>query len=230
MAGKAVWASLATGCTVQGCRERKTLVLDPNTLAVTATLPGNLTDVTVAGTRAYALFSFPDEIRVLNIADPQHPAPIVTAAAPAFASSIAYASGKVYVLAGKLFGYAESTLILNEERLTAITPNAAHRIRIDGTCALVSRDSDAPELYDLPSWTLSSKQFELPSNLRSFAVQPSLLLFLTEHSLELEYPTPVGAPPPPESRALTFRASARLARDGKNPAFQRCPRLADHAR
>ncbi len=194
-AGKAVWASLATGCTIQGCNERKTFVLDPNTLAVTATMTGNVTDVTTAGTRAYALFSFPDEIRVLNIADPQHPSPVVTAPAQPFASSIAYAAGKVYVLAGKVFGYAESTLALVEEHLTAITPNAAHRIRIDGTCALVSRDANAPIGYDLPAWTPAASTFTLPSNLRSFAVQPGMLLFLTEHSLDLAYPTPTGKPP-----------------------------------
>jgi hypothetical protein len=194
-AGNAVWASLATGCTLQGCHDRKTLVLDPNTLAVTATLTGNVTDVTVTGTRAYALFTFPDEIRVMNIADPLHPAPIVTAAAPAFASSIAYAAGKVYVLAGKVFGYAEATLTLAEEHLTAVTATPSQRIRIDGTCALVSRNTDAPVLYNLPAWTPNTSQFALPSNLRAFSVQPALLVLLTEHSLELEYPTPTGAPP-----------------------------------
>lgn len=199
-AGNAVWASLATGCTIQGCSDRKTFVLDPNTLAVTATMTGNATDVTTAGTRAYALFSFPDEIRVLNIADPLHPSPVVTAPAQPFASSIAYSAGKVYVLAGKVFGYAEASLTQVEERLTAVPANAAHRIRIDGTCALVSRDTNAPIGYNLPSWTPASQTFELPSNLRSFSVQPGMLLFLTEHSLSLMHPTPAG--PPPKRRAV----------------------------
>ncbi|HEX6639665.1 MAG TPA: hypothetical protein VF215_01060 [Thermoanaerobaculia bacterium] len=194
-AGNAVWASIAVGCTLQGCRERKTVVLDPNTLAVTATLTGSITDVTVVGTRAYALFAFPDEIRVYDVADPLHPAPLVTAVAPAFASSIAYSAGKVYVLAGKVFGYAEATLTQVEERLTAVTPAATQRIRIDGTCALVARDTEAPTLYNLPSWTAATQQFSLPSNLRAFAVHPGMLLFLTDHSLELAYPTPAGDPP-----------------------------------
>jgi hypothetical protein len=194
-AGNSVWVSQAVNCTVQGCGERKTFVLDPTTLNVTATMTGSITDVTVVGTRAYALFSFPDEMRVLNVADPQHPSPIVTAPAVAFASSIAYSAGKVYVLAGKVFGYSESTLTLVEEHLTAVTPNAAHRIRIDGTCALVSRDANAPIGFDLPAWTPSTSTFVLPSNLRSFGVQPGLLIFLTEHSLELAYPTPTGKPP-----------------------------------
>lgn len=194
-AGNAVWASLAVGCTVQGCRERKTLVLDPNTLAVTATMTGSITDVAVAGARAYALVAFPDEMRVLNIADPQHPSQVLAAEAPAFASSIAYSAGKVYVLAGKVFGYSEATLTQVEEQLTPVTANASHRIRIDGTCALVSRDVNGPVGYDLPAWTPSASTFQLPSNLRSFGMQPGMLLFLTEHSLELAYPTPTGKPP-----------------------------------
>jgi hypothetical protein len=194
-AANAVWVSLATGCTIQGCQQRKTVVLDPGTLNVTATMTGSITDVTVSGTRAYALFAFPDEMRVLNIADPLHPSPIVTAAAKPLASSIAYASGKVYVLAGKVYGYSEATLTQVEEQLTAVTPNAAHRIRIDGTCALVSRDANPPIGYDLPAWTPSATTFALPSNLRAFTVQPGMLLFLTEHSLDLAYPTLTAHPP-----------------------------------
>lgn len=193
-AGNAVWVAVGNGCTLQGCSDRKTLVLDPNTLGVTATLPGNVIDVAVSGTRAYALFSFPSEIRVINIADPLHPSQILAAASPTSASSIAFSSGKIYVLAGKVFGYTESTLALTEERLTAVTPAATHRIRIDGTCALVSRDSEAPVLYNLPSWTPAATQFALPSALRSFAVQPGMLLFLTDHSLELEHPPVTVAP------------------------------------
>lgn len=198
-AGNAVWASIGAGCTIQGCRERKTFVLDPNTLAVTATMTGSVTDVALAGSRAYALFAFPDEIRVLNIADPLHPAPVVSAAAPFLTSSIALSSGKVYVLAGKVFGYAEATLTLTEERLTGGPTVAPQRLRIDGTCAVISRDANPPVLYDLPSWTPSAKQFPLPSPFRSFLMQPSMLLFLTDHSLELAHPTPTG--PKPRRRA-----------------------------
>lgn len=190
----AVWASLGTSCTGASCGQHKTLVLDPNTLAVTATLTGTIVDVTVAGTRAYALFSFPDEIRVMNISDALHPSPVITASAPALASSIAYASAKVYILAGKIFGYAESTLTLTEERLTAVPANASQRIRIDGTCALVSRDTEAPVLYNLPAWTPNAIQYVLPSSLKSFTVQPSMLLFLTDHSLELAHGAPTSKP------------------------------------
>jgi hypothetical protein len=194
-AGKALWVSLAVGCNIQTCNDWKTLVLDPGTLAVTATLPGNVTDVDVSGTRAYALSSFPDQIRVLNIADPLHPAPIVTAVGKFLAASIQYSSGKVYVLAGKVYGYSEATLTQTEEHLTGSVTAAPQRLRIDGSCAVISRDANPPVLYDLPSWTPSARQFTLPSPLRSFVMEPSLLLMLTDHSLELAYPAPTGTPP-----------------------------------
>jgi hypothetical protein len=198
-AGNAVWASIAVGCDVQTCNLWKTFVLDPNTLAVTATMNGSVTDVTLSGSRAYALFAFPEEIRVLNVADPLHPAPIVTAPAPALASAIALSSGKVYVLAGRIFGYAEATLTPTGEHLTGGPTAARQRLRIDGTCAVVSRDANPPVLYDLPSWTPSAKQFPLPSPFRSFLMQSSMLLFLTDHSLELAYAAPTG--PNPRRRA-----------------------------
>ena len=127
--------------------------------------------------------------------NPQHPSQILAAAAPGFASSIAYSAGKVFVLAGKVFGYSEATLTLVEEHLSAVTANASHRIRIDGTCALVSRDANAPIGYDLPTWTPAASTFTLPSNLRAFGVQPGMLVLLTVHSLELAYPTLTGKPP-----------------------------------
>lgn len=194
VASNALFVSLGTGCSLQGCTVRKTVVVDPNSLAVTATLTGNLTDVVASGTKAYALFAFPDEIRVLNIANPLQPSQINAAAVPPFGSSIAYSAGKIYVLNGKVFGYSEVTLAQVEERLTTVAVKPVHRIRIEGTCAMVSRDPEPPVLYDLPSWNASATQFALPSPLRAFAIQPSMLLMLTDHSLEVEHNGAAGTP------------------------------------
>jgi hypothetical protein len=191
----ALWVSLATGCTSAGCRDRKTLVLDPQTLSVATTMNGSIRDVSVDGTRAYALVAGPDEMRVLSISDALHPSQVIAAAAPQSATSIASSNGKVHVLAGKVFIYAEATLTLLEERLTNVAIHASQRIRIEGTCAIVGRESGAPLLYNLPTWTLAPQQFPMPSAIRTFAAQPSLLHFLTDHSLELAYPPPTAAPP-----------------------------------
>ena len=54
-AGNAVWLAVSRGCTTGGC-EKKTLVLDPRTLATNATLDGGVVDATTAGNTAYAIF------------------------------------------------------------------------------------------------------------------------------------------------------------------------------
>jgi hypothetical protein len=132
--GEAVWVSLTHGCTSGGC-VRKTLVLDPETLAVTATLPGTVRDLFVSGTRAYALFDDPNEVRVYDLAAPLHPAQLAAIARPASATSIAYEGGRVHVLGDRLYTYAEGTLALITQRLTPVTPDDAQRLRmLDDIC------------------------------------------------------------------------------------------------
>lgn len=183
VAGNAVWVSLSKGCTTSAC-EKKTLILDPATLATTASLNGGATDVVTNGTRAYTLFDLPAETRVLDIADPLHPAQLVAANAPENATSIAATSGKVYVAADKVYQYAETTLLQQTTHLPAVTPDKAQRMRIEGTCAVLTPRSANPELYDAATMA-AAPSFEVPANVRSIAQQPGRLLLLTTHSLEV---------------------------------------------
>lgn len=195
-AGDAVWVSLATGCTSGGC-VRKTLVLDPDTLAVTATLPGTVRDLAVSGTRAYALFDHPDEIRVYDLAVALQPAQIAAAARPPSATSIAYESGRVHVLGDRLYTYAEASLALTAQRLTAVAPDESQRIRIQSGCAVITGRSGDPELYSISSWTPATG-IELPSTVRSIALQNGRAIFLTAHSVEIW--TTLPTPPAPARR------------------------------
>lgn len=198
-AGEAVWVSLAHGCTSGGC-VRKTLVLDPETLAVTATLPGTVRDLAVSGTRAYALFDDPGEVRVYDLAAPLHPAQLAAIARPASATSIAYESGRVHVLGDRLYTYAEGSLALTAQRLTAVTPDDAHRLRIQGGCAIITGRSEDPELYSVPSWTAAAG-FELPSATRALALQDGRAVFLTGHSVEI-WTSAAPSPPPVRRRSV----------------------------
>jgi hypothetical protein len=199
-AGEAVWVSLTHGCTSGGC-VRKTLVLDPATLAATATLTGTVRDLAVSGTRAYALFDNPDELRVYDLATPLQPAQLASIARPPSATSIAYESGRVHVLGDRLYTYAEGTLALTGQRLTAVTPDDGQRLRIQGGCAIITGRSENPELYSVPSWTAASG-FELPSATRSLALQDGRAIFLTGHSVEIWTTVP---PPPPPARRRSVR-------------------------
>ena len=191
-AGNAVWVSLSTGCTTGGCL-RKTLVLDPNTLAVTASLTGSVRDVVASGTRAYALFDLPNEMRVVNIADPLHPSTIVAATRPASATSVAYNAGTLHVLGDRLYSFSESTLTTTETRFTAIAPDQLQQIRIDSGCALVTGRGENPELYALPAFDTATP-FALPSSARRVVIQGDRVFILTGHSLEVWSRAAAGNP------------------------------------
>lgn len=182
-AGHAAWVAISRGCLSGGC-EKKTLVFDPSTLSVTSTLTGGVVDAVTAGTRAYALFRLPNEVRVYNLADPFHPSPVIAAGTPASAVSVAYSASTVHVLGDKLYSFAEATLTAAGDHFAAATPNDAQRVRIDGNCAVVTGRAINPELYALPNWA-SAASFELPSTVRSAALDGARLFILTDHSLEV---------------------------------------------
>jgi hypothetical protein len=182
-AGNAVWVSLSKGCLTGGC-QKKTLVLDPASLAITATMTGGVMDVVTSGTRAYALVDLPAEVRVLDIADPLHPAQVIAAVAPATATSLAAYSGRVYVAGDRLYEYTESTLLLKATHLTAITPDKAQQVRVDGSCLVLTARGASPEAYDAATLAPAAT-FEVPSSVRMMTVQGGRLVLLTGHSIEV---------------------------------------------
>lgn len=182
-AGNAVWVSLSKGCLTGGC-QKKTLVLDPASLAIASTMTGGVTDVFTSGTRAYALVDLPAEIRVLDIADPLRPAQLIAAAAPPTATSLAAHSGRVLVIGDRLYEYTESTLLPRNTHLTAVTPDKAQQIRVDGNCLVISARGANPEAYDAASLAPATT-FEVPSNVRMMSARNGTLVLLSGHSIEV---------------------------------------------
>jgi hypothetical protein len=200
--GGAVWVSIESGCPT--CIQT-TYVFDPRTgMAQTTSFNGGVLDVVTSGGRAYVLTDFPAEVRVMNISDPFHPAPVITAPAPQSPVSISYANGTIYVLGDKLTAYSESTLTSLGEILgsyqadpTGVITPADQRVRIDGNCAIVTGRSFSPQLYAIGSpttWTAVATP-QLPSPTRSIAVQPGVIQILTDHSLETWSTKPLAKPP-----------------------------------
>lgn len=183
VAGNAVWVSLSKGCLTGGCQQ-KTLVLDPVSLIVTASMNGGVKDVVSSGTRAYALVDFPAEVRVLDIAAPLQPSQILSAAAPPTATSLAAYAGRVYVLGDRLYEYTASTLLLSRTLFAPLTADKTQRIRVAGDCLVITGRTAHPELYNAA--TLAPlPAFEVPSPVRALAIQQGRLLLLTTHSLEV---------------------------------------------
>lgn len=197
-AGGALWVSFEKGCQSGACVQ-ETLVVDPATLSQTSTMNGGVVDATWSGTKAWALFAQPSEMRVLNLADPRHPAVIVSAAAPPTATSIAYRAGRVFLLAEQLFAFHESTLGASDIYLAAVQPAGSQKLRILGDCAVVTGRSAGVEWYDARTWDVVPSPWEAPSTLRTFVVSPDRIHFLTDHSLEVWTMTD---PPPDRRRAV----------------------------
>lgn len=191
--GGAPWVSLATACNAGLCREKKTFVLDPLTLAVTETFIGGVVDVVANFGRAYALFDLPNEVRVYNLADPRHPAQTAarTLTGTATANSIAYASGTVYVAGSAVQTFDETALAPSTKVLTPLSAEAVERIRFEGGCAVVTHKTIAPELHPASG---SAGTLSLPGNVRSLATDTGRLFFLTDTSIEVWSSRPAVKP------------------------------------
>jgi hypothetical protein len=191
-AGSVVWISISRGCLSGGC-QNKTLVLDPATMTVTATMTGAVLDVVTANNRAYALFELPNEVRVINIANPLQPAPVTAIASPNRAASVAAHQNRVLVLGDRLYEYSE-TLVLKGPHLPAISPDRAQQVRVDGNCLLITARGTNPETYNAATLIPAPPQFDVPSPVRSMALLPGKVLLLTTHSLEVWSSTAPGNP------------------------------------
>ena len=182
-AGDAVWVSISKGCLTGGC-QNKTLVLDPATMGVTATMNGAVLDVVVASPRAYALFELPNEVRVIDVANPLLPAQIRAIASPNRATSVAPYQNRLFVLGDRLYEYTE-TLLLQATHLPPVSPDRAQQVRVDGNCLLITARGTNPETYNAATLIPAPPQYDVPSPVRSVALLPGKLLLLTTHSLEV---------------------------------------------
>jgi hypothetical protein len=193
----AVWVSIVRGCSTGGC-EKKTIVFDLR-LNQTASMSGGVLDVVTSAGRAYAITDLPAEVRIINVADPLHPAVINSRAAEAAPVSIAYSNGTLYVLGNTLAAYSETSLTKIGDILGAYSSDGTvtypdQRVRIDGNCAVVTGRSFGPTLYSVgPQWSAQSSPSS-PSAARAIAIKPGTMYILTDHSLEIWSTSPQPKP------------------------------------
>lgn len=204
-AGNAVWLAVSRGCTSGGC-EKKTLVLDPRTLATTATLDGGVTDVTTTGTSAYAVFDLPSEVRLYNVSTSALPVLVRSVASGGSTTpvSIAFLNNNVYVAGDKLYTY-DAQLSQRTDGPDAFQPDAVagftfrdQRVGVVGNCLFVS--SSAQPVWLNPPLLVLAKAL-VPAVVRSVAQTTGRLYLLTDDSLEI-WSTSTTAPQAPRHRSV----------------------------
>jgi WD40 repeat protein len=203
-ANGAPWVGYAKGCLTGGCQKR-TLVLDPQSLVETATLPGAVTATAMDGTRVYALFDLPAELRAYDAADPLHPSLVAARATDGTRApvSLAAANGTLFVLGDRLFTYDANSLAPAATLLDDWTadPSAAlayvdQRIYADAGCTLATGRTFAVQPIGETATSIGS----VPAAVKSIAVQNGRLLLLTDDSIEIWSKSP-AAPPSGRRRA-----------------------------
>lgn len=193
------WVSISEGCLSTGC-VKKTFVLDPKSLAVTATMTGGITDVTTSGTTAFALTDMPGEVRVIDVSNAAHPnilrsRNVEGSRAP---TAIAQNAGTIYVLGDQVYSYS-ATSLAGSGQAAPFQNDPTATFRLAGNCGVMSGHTFGPLLYALPGFTPQSAP-SVPAPAQSVAVQNGMAFIVTDDSLEIWSATPLT---PPARRRVT---------------------------
>ncbi|MEO8217747.1 MAG: hypothetical protein ABI718_11755 [Acidobacteriota bacterium] len=195
--GGALYAGVTRGCLSGGC-EKKTIIFQVTGggLVQTAELAGALVDAAVSGSRAFAIFDTPDEVRVLNIGDPFHPVVLGTRVSEGKPVSIDYSTtlDTIYALGDRLYGYSSVSLTKTAELLDPYTADLSGRlsyldqtVRIFGNCAIVAGRSFQPSIFSIAGvgqWDAVSSP-PVPAAVRSIVVIEGRIYLLTDYSIEI---------------------------------------------
>ncbi|HYR27845.1 MAG TPA: hypothetical protein VEU30_05235, partial [Thermoanaerobaculia bacterium] len=175
-AGEAVWVTLSHGCQSSVCK-KTTVIVDPASLNPVGTIEGGVVDLSVAGTTAYAIFDLPGDLAAFDIRKPLQPTMTAHATAPPNATSIALSGDTVYVLGDAGYLYTPALVAKGEFLPVASTTN--QQVIGADTCPIVIGRSDNPQLIG------PAALIEVPSPVRSMAIQGDRVYLLTEHSIEV---------------------------------------------
>jgi len=197
-AGGAAWASISINCQTSGC-EGKTIVFDPKSaFAQTSTMTGTVRDVVTNGNRAYVLTELPNEVRVVDISDPAHPAVLATRVSEGSQPprAVAFANGTVYILGEKLYSYSSADLSKTGEQLASYVNDPAsgvtyvdQHLRGDGACVAITGRQFSPQFLT------GSPAIGSPAAGRFVASQSGTFYFLTDYSIEIWSAKPLPAAP-----------------------------------
>lgn len=192
----ALWVSIEVGCLSGGC-EFRTLVLDPRDgISKTTTLSGGAVAATVEGSRAWAIFDVPDEVRALDVTDPFHPVVKDTVAAEGNPVAIARDTQRsaTYVLGNLLYVYDDGLNLVG----TVLAPYESdpsgrvsyidQNVHVAGGTAIVTGRSFSPEVYTIgapTAWFPAATPGSRAAAVRSSLLREGRVYLLSDYSLEI---------------------------------------------
>jgi hypothetical protein len=161
-------------------------------------------DVAVDGARAAAIFALPAELRTYSLADPAHPASLLSQAVEGNPVSVDISDGIVWTLGDRLRSWIESSLASRSVDLDPYSADPAGRVSyLDqqvhalGSCLVVVGREPQPKRYTISgSLLVPGQPIEASGAMRDFAPTASGFILLGEISLEAWS----SAPPPDVSR------------------------------
>ncbi|MFA6957543.1 MAG: hypothetical protein WC538_16850 [Thermoanaerobaculia bacterium] len=193
----ALWLTVETNC-LSGACDLRTLVLDPrSTLVKSATLQGGASSATADGTKAWAIFSVPAEIRAYNVIDPYHPVQLTQRASSGNPVAIAHDAARavVYAVGQRVYAYSDAQL---NEAGTLLDPYVNdpsgrvgyvdQQIYVTGNCALITGRSFSPLLYRIngaATWSAEPLPGSGAAAVRSSVVTGGKVYLLSDYSLEI---------------------------------------------
>jgi hypothetical protein len=193
----ALWLTVETNC-LSGACELRTLVLDPrSTLVKSATLQGGASSATGDGTKAWATFSVPAEVRAYDVTDPYHPVQVAQRASTGNPVAIAHDAARsvVYALGQRVYVYTDAQLVEAGTLLDPYVSDPSGRIgyvdqqvHVSGNCALITGRSFSPALFRIngvANWSAEPLPGSGAAAVRSSAMTGGKLYLLSDYSLEI---------------------------------------------
>jgi len=193
----ALWVTVEVNC-LSGACELRTLVLDPRaTLVKSATLPGGASAATADGTKAWAVFTVPAELRGYDVTDPYHPVQLTQRASTGNPVALVHdaARAAVYALGQRVYVYSDTQLAETGTLLDPYVSDPSGRvgyvdqqIHVTGNCALITGRTYSPMLFRInaaASWSAEPLPGSAAAAVRSSAITGGKAYLLSDYSLEI---------------------------------------------
>lgn len=191
--GGALHASYRRGCSEGAC-EKRTEVLDPDSLDITASLEGGVIASTVSGDTAYVITDLPRAIRRLDVSDPLHPVVTTTRLLDEDFVSVAWdvSRSAVWILGDRLVRLDPVSLATQSEFLEPWEADEGgqlsyndQEVRVNGGVLIVSGRAPGPAIWVDGNPAGTPAVWATPAAARRMEPLRDGIIVMTDSSIEI---------------------------------------------